>query len=121
MELTKAEEQLMQIIWEHGPLYFKDILEQLPHPTPAATTIATLLKRMTDKGFIDYELHGNSRQYYAKVSKADYFKNHVGNIVNNFFGNSALEFASFFTNESMSKKELEDLRKIIDQQLKGKK
>jgi len=122
MELTKAEEQIMQLIWDHEPMYFKDIMEQMPAPIPATTTVATLLKRMTDKGFISYELHGNSRQYHSLVSKDAYFKDHVGNLVNNFFGKSALEFASFFTQQvKMSKQELEELRKMIDQKLKDKK
>ena len=100
----------------------KDIVDAYPNPKPATTTIATLLKRMQNKGFIAYQVFGNSRQYYPLISKENYFSNEVNGIVKNFFGDSALQFASFFTTTSnLSVKELEELKKIIDQQIKDKK
>ena len=97
----------------------KDILNEYPDPKPAGTTIATLLKRMQDKGFVAYETFGNSRQYYALVKKSAYFSKEVGGIVKNYFNNSALQFASFFTSSSnMTSEELADLKKIIDVEIK---
>jgi len=99
----------------------KDLLEDFPEPKPATTTVATLLKRMNDKGFIDYTLYGKSREYFPLVKKTDYFSKHVNGLIKNFFNNSAPQFASFFTSETnLSKKELEELRSIIDQQIKKK-
>lgn len=122
MKLTPAEEQLMEIIWKHDKVFLKDILDSYDEPKPATTTIATLLKRMQDKNFVAYHTMGNSRQYYALVKKADYFSNHIGGLIKNFFGNSALQFASFFTKETdLTTAELESLKKIIDEQLKHKK
>ena len=122
MKLTNAEEQLMELIWDKNELYLKDIIESYSDPKPATTTIATLLKRMQDKGFVGYKLMGNSRLYYALVSKSDYFSRHVNGLIKNFFGNSAMQFASFFTKETnLSETELEALKKIIDQELKNKK
>lgn len=122
MKLTAAEEQLMELIWDKGEVFMKDIIDSCPDPKPATTTIATLLKRMQNKGFVGYTLMGNSRQYYPMVKKSDYFSNHVKGLIKDFFGSSAMQFASFFTKETnLSKDELEDLRKIIDEQIKNKK
>jgi BlaI family penicillinase repressor len=122
MKLSKTEEQLMELIWKHEKIFLKDILESYPDPKPANTTIATLLKRMQDKGFVGYTLLGNSRQYYPLVKKSDYFSKHVKGIIKDYFGNSALQFASFFTTTTnLSKAELEDLKKIVEQEIKRKK
>lgn len=122
MKLSKTEEQLMEIIWQQEKIFLKDILETYPEPAPAATTIATLLKRMQDKGFVGYNLMGNSRQYYPLVKKEDYFGKHVKTMIKDYFGNSALQFASFFTTSgNLSAAELEDLKKIIDKEIKKKK
>jgi BlaI family transcriptional regulator, penicillinase repressor len=62
IKLSKAEEQLMELIWQQEKIFLKDLVEAHPDPKPASTTVATLLKRMQDKGFVGYELFGNSRQ-----------------------------------------------------------
>lgn len=122
MKLSKSEEGLMELIWKYEKVFLKDIIDTYPEPKPASTTIATLLKRMQDKGFVGYTLFGNSRQYYPLVKKADYFSKHVKGIIKNYFGDSALQFASFFTTtSSLTMAELEDLKKIIDQEIKKKK
>jgi BlaI family penicillinase repressor len=121
MKLTNTEEQLMEVIWAHGDIFLKDIIESYPEPKPATTTIATLLKRMQNKGFVAYKLMGNSRQYYALVKKSDYFSKHVNSLIRNFFGSSAMQFASFFTTETnLTEAELEDLKKIVESELKKK-
>ncbi len=121
MKLSKTEEQIMEHIWENEKIFLKDLIECLPDPKPATTTVATLLKRMQDKGFVGYNLLGNSRQYYPLVKKTEYFSKHVKGIIKNYFGNSALQFASFFTKTSnLSTSELEDLKKIIDKEIKRK-
>ena len=121
MQLSNAEEQLMQILWKKKRAYMKDLLDAYPEPKPALTTVATLLKRMQDKQFVDYEQKGRSREYYPLVKKQDYFSRHMNGLIKNFFNDSASQFASFFTQETdLSKKELEALRKIIDQEIKKK-
>lgn len=122
MQLTKAEEQLMELIWKHEKVFLKDIIDSYPEPKPAGTTIATLLKRMQDKGFVAYETFGNSRQYYPLVKKSAYFSKEVGGIIKNYFDNSALQFASFFTSSNnITPDELEDLKKIIDLEIERRK
>ena len=122
MKLTEAEEQLMEIIWSADSVFMKDIIDAYPEPKPAVTTIATLLKRMQNKKFVGYNLMGNSRQYYPLVAKSAYFSKQVNGLIKNFFGSSAMQFASFFTTETnLTSAELEDLKKIIDDELKRKK
>ena len=121
MQLSKTEEELMNHLWRLEKAFMKDLLDAYPEPKPANTTVATLLKRMTDKGFIDYKRFGNSRQYFPLVKKKDYFSKQVNSLIKNFFNDSASQFASFFTKETnLSKEELEDLKNIIDSEIKNK-
>ena len=119
MQLSKTEEQLMQYLWKRKKAFLKDLLADFPEPKPATTTVATLLKRITDKGFIAYNLLGKSREYYPIVKKTDYFSTNVNRLIKNFFNDSASQFASFFTKETnLSTEELEELKKVIDSQIK---
>ena len=121
MELSKAEEQLMQHLWKLKRAFLKDLIMEYPDPKPATTTIATLLKRMSDKGFVGYKTIGKSREYRPLVKKTDYFSKHFNGLIRNFFNDSPGQFASFFTRESnLSKHELEELKSLIDEQLKKK-
>lgn len=111
----------MNILWKQKKAFMKDLLESYEDPKPAATTVATLLKRMIDKGFVAYKNHGRSREYYPLVKKKDYFSKHVNGLIKNFFNGSASQFASFFTQETnLSKAELEELKSLIDQEIKRK-
>jgi len=122
VKLTKTEENLMEHIWREKKIFMKDLIDSFDEPKPAPTTIATLLKRMQDKGFVAYKTFGNSRQYYPLVSKAQYFSRHVNGIIEQFFDNSTLQFASFFTqNGKLTTEELESLKKIINEQIKKSK
>ncbi|MEO7215628.1 BlaI/MecI/CopY family transcriptional regulator [Mucilaginibacter sp.] len=122
MKLSKAEEQLMEHLWRLQKAFMKGILDCYAEPKPATTTIATMLKRMADKGFVSYKLYGNSREYYPLIAKAEYFSSHVNGLIKSFFNNSASQFASFFTRETnLTATELEDLKKIIEQEIDKKK
>ncbi len=119
MKLSKSEEQLMQYIWKRGKAYMNELLEMYPEPKPANTTVATLLKRMRDKKFIDYEQMGRSRQYYPLVKKSDYFSRHINSLISKYFDNSPSSFASFFTTEiDLSEEELKGLQEIVKEELK---
>ncbi|WP_300601601.1 BlaI/MecI/CopY family transcriptional regulator [Niabella sp.] len=120
VKLSKSEEQLMEYIWKAEKAFMKDLIESFPDPKPASTTVATLLKRMTDKGVVGYTQYGNSREYYPLVKKADYFSKHVSNMIKNYFDDSVLQFASFFTKEAkLSREQLEELKKIVDGQIQS--
>jgi BlaI family transcriptional regulator, penicillinase repressor len=120
--LSKREEEVMEVIWSGTNIFAKDIIDSYDDPKPASTTISTLLKRMHDKGYIDYEQLGNSRRYFALVKKDDYFSKEVKGIISNFFNNSVSQFASFFAkSNNMTVDELEKLRDIIDNEIDRKK
>ena len=122
MQLTKAEEQVMKYIWTLERAYLKNIIDEFPNPKPAATTIATLLKRLIDKGFVGFLQHGSNREYYSKVKKTDYFSKHVNSIIKDYFNNSASQFASFFTDETnLSLTDLEKIKQLIEQKIKAQK
>ena len=122
MKLTKAEEQLMQYIWQQEKAFFKELKQSYADPVPATTTINTVLKKLSDKGFIGFEVFGNSRQYYPLVSKEAYFSNHMQGLLKRYFNNSIEQFGSFFTKEvDLTKDELIKLREIVDQQIKDSK
>ena len=119
MQLTKAEEQVMKYLWKLEKAYMKNILDEFPEPGPAASTVATLLKRMIDKGFVGFNQHGSNREYYPLVRKTVYFSGQVNTMIKDFFNDSAAQFASFFTNETdLTVNELEELKKVIDHRIK---
>lgn len=121
MKLSKTEEELMNYLWEKEKAMMKDLIAAYPDPKPATTTIATLLKRMTEKGAISYTKRGKSREYFPLIQKSDYFSNHLKGLIKNFFNNSTTQFASFFTEETdLSEDELEDLKAIIEKQIEKK-
>jgi len=121
MDLSQSEEELMQYLWKLEKAFMKDLLDQYPEPKPAPTTVATLLKRMTEKDFIGYEQMGRSRQYYPLVKKSDYFSKHVNGLIKKFFNDSASQFASFFTSETdLSEAELKELKRIVEKEIERK-
>ena len=117
-KLTETEIILMEILWKKEKVFMKDILEDYADPKPASTTIATLLKRMQNKDLVGYKLFGNSRQYFPKVKKEDYFQGEMTSMIDRFFNSSVGQFASFFTsNSKLSQKQLKELRDIIDKEI----
>ncbi len=122
MQLTKAEEQVMKYVWDLEKAYLKNILDEFPDPKPATTTIATLLKRMIDKGFIGYNQHGSNREYFPLIKKTDYFAKQVNLMIRDYFNDSAAQFASFFTNETnLNLTDLEEIKHLVDQKIETRK
>lgn len=121
-ELTKAEEQLMHYLWTLEKAYLKDIVEQYPEPAPAYTTISTVVNVLVKKGFVGFNTHGKSREYYALISKDTYSQQSMKGLMSSFFDNSAKKFASFFTSQKdLSVEELQEIRKLIDDQIEKRK
>jgi BlaI family transcriptional regulator, penicillinase repressor len=119
--LTKAEEQIMQCIWQMKKGFLKDIMDRLPDPKPAYTTVATILNTLIRKGFVGFKTYGKLREYYPEVLRNNYFAGHVKGIVRNFFNNSYSQFASAFTTDNLSLTELEELRKLFEEQIEKQK
>ncbi|MCG8580210.1 MAG: BlaI/MecI/CopY family transcriptional regulator [Bacteroidales bacterium] len=121
IELTKAEEQVMQYLWTIEKGFLKDIVEQYPEPRPAYTTVSTVVRVLVKKKAIGFNTYGKVNEYYPLIKKTDYSKKYMKNLVKNFFNNSQQQFASFFTKESeLTVSELEELKELIDQQISQK-
>ena len=124
-ELTRAEEQIMQVLWRLGRGIVKDILDELPEPRPAYSTVSTIVRILEKKGFVSYKAYGKTHEYYPLVTMNEYRRDYVKSLVNRFFGSSYQELVSFFARDrNLTLAELEDiqssLRREIDKQ-KGSK
>jgi predicted transcriptional regulator len=122
MELTKAEMQVMQILWNIEKGFIKDILEFFPDPKPAYTTVATIFKILERKGFVGYKIYGNAYQYYPLVSKDEYAKTYVNPIFRRYFRGSICEVVTFFaTNNKVKLKDMEEAIQALKELKKVKK
>ena len=122
--LTRAEEQIMQYLWEIERACLKDIVEKFSEPRPAYTTISTVIRVLVKKGFIGYKTFGKTNEYYPLISKSEYFQQQVTPILSNYLKGSPSTVVSYFTNARLNLSELEEIRELIDnriKKLKGKK
>lgn len=120
-ELTKAEEQVMQILWALGEAIVKDIIEKMPDPKPAYNTVSTVVRVLEGKGFIDHKAYGNSHVYFAAIPEADYKKFTFDKMMSGYFSNSYQSLVSFLIKEkNLSIEELEELTQLAAR-LKNKK
>ena len=119
--LTKAEEQVMQVLWKLEKAYVRDILDQMSRPRPAYNTVSTIVRILEKKGFVGYTVHGKSHEYYPLITKKDYRSTYFRGFMKNYFGNSYRSLASFFTREQdLSIDELEEIRNLIEQEIESK-
>jgi len=119
--LTKAEEQIMQKLWELEKAHVKEIIAELPRPKPAYNTVSTIIRILERKGFVSHRAHGKTHEYYPLITKKAYRKSFFSNFFQNYFSNSYLSFTSFFAkNQDLSLEELEDMQKIIEEEIKKK-
>ena len=116
--LTRAEEQVMQYLWEIEKGFLKDIVEKFPDPKPAYTTVSTVIRVLVKKEFIGFKTYGKINEYYPLVSKAKYFNQRVKPMISQYMTGSAETFVSFFNNNKLSLNELEEIRKLIDDKIK---
>jgi len=122
MNLPKSEEQLMQHLWQQGKAFMKDIIDAYDEPKPAATTIATLLKRLQDKGAVGFKKYGSVKEYYPILKKEDYSTKQLNGVIKNFFDDSVSQFASFFTSKNnLTDEQLKELQQIVEDQIKARK
>lgn len=112
--LTKAEEEVMQMLWKLDKAFVKDIVEAMPDPKPHYNTVSTILKILGDKGFVAYESFGKSNRYYATINKDDYSKKSMKQFVKRYFEGSFADMLSFFAKEKdISIEELESVLKEL--------
>jgi len=117
--LTKAEEQVMQVLWSLKEGFIRDIMEALPLPKPHQNTVATILKILQDKEFVGVKVFGRQHQYYPLVQKEAYSKSSMQNLVKNYFDDSFSEAVSFMVKEASIS--LENLEILLQQLKKSKK
>jgi BlaI family penicillinase repressor len=112
--LTKAEEHVMQVLWKLGQGFLKDLVEAMSDSKPHSNTVATMLKILVDKGFVEYEVQGRNNVYRPAISKADYGKKSINLLVKGYFENSPAKLVSQFVSDNkLSVEELEELMKQI--------
>lgn len=115
-QLTKAEEKIMQILWELEEGFVKDIIAQMPPPPPPYTSVSTIVRILEEKGFVDHKSYGRSYQYFPKVSKEDYRKFSFRKLMSNYFEGSLESVVSYMVKEEeLGKNELEELLNMIDE------
>jgi len=113
-ELTKAEEQIMQVLWELDSAFVKDIIIKLPEPKPAYNTVSTIVRILQQKGFVGHEIHGKSHKYHPLITKSAYTKSFMKGFVKRYFSGSYQQMVSFFSKEDdLSLRELEQLLKEL--------
>jgi len=119
-ELTRAEEQLMQILWQLEKGFVKDVMEHLPEPKPAYNTVSTIIRILEAKGFVAYNAFGKSHQYYPIISKEDYQNFATDKLMTGYFDNSVKHMFSYFVKkEKIDLKEADEIMKLIEK-LKNK-
>jgi len=113
-ELTRAELELMQVIWKKEKVLVHDILDELPEPKPAYNTVSTLVRVLEKKGFVGHKAYGKTYEYYPLVSKEDYTSRYMTGVLNNFFDGSLSRLVSFFSsNKSISVEETDKILEML--------
>lgn len=120
-ELTKAEEQVMQLLWKQEKAFVKDLIELMPEPKPAYNTVSTIVRILEKKGFVGYEAFGKTHRYFPLISKKEYTRKYMKTFMKGYFSNSFKEMVSFFAREdNMSIEDLEELMKEVGKDLEDK-
>jgi len=112
-ELTKAEDQVMQILWDLKSGFVKDIVEQMPEPKPAYNTISTIVRILEAKGFVDHKAYGKTHEYFPLISKEKYTKFYLNNMLKGYFNGSFQNLVSFFAKEN--KLDSKAIEKLLDE------
>jgi len=121
-ELTRAEEQIMMILWKIKKGFVKDILEHFDEPKPAYNTVSTIVRILQEKGFVKHKAYGRTHEYYPLIAKKDYSKMHMGAFINSYFANSFEKMVSFFAQEKeISVKEMEEIMKLMSEEIEKRK
>ena len=114
--LTKAEEQVMQILWEKKEGFVKELLQQFPDPKPAYNTVSTIIRILEKKGFVDHRSYGKSHQYYPLVTREEYRTERFSYLMKDYFNNSMKQVLSHFgKSESMNLNEADEIIQLMEE------
>ena len=111
--LTTKEKEIMELYWQHGPLFVKELLEYYDEPRPHFNTLSTTVRILEKKGFLDHKQFGTSYQYFPTISEQDYGRSSLTGIIKNYFDDSYLSAVSCFVKEE--KISVEELKELIEQ------
>jgi len=121
-ELTKAEEQVMQILWEIKKGFVKEVIEKMPDPKPAYNTVSTVIRILEKKGFVGYNSFGKTHEYFPLIAKDEYRSFFLRNFMGNYFGGSIKNLVSFFARENdLDINDMEEIMKYVEEDLKSDK
>lgn len=113
-KLAKREEQIMQVYWDLGKAFIKEVIPQLPEPKPHYNSVATMVKILEEKGFLDHDSVGNVYRYFPIISREDYQKHAMKDIVSQYFDNSYPRMLAFFAKEqNLTEDELQEILHMI--------
>lgn len=121
-ELTKAESEVMQILWKKKQAFVQEIIDEMPIPKPAYNTVSTVVRVLEQKGMVSHEAFGRAHRYFPTINKEAYTRGFMKNVMTNYFGNSLSQMVSFFTRqENLSIKEMEEIKHLMEQKIKANK
>ena len=112
-ELTRAEDQVMQILWSIERGVVRDIIEKMPEPKPAYNTVSTIVRILETKGFVDHKAYGKTHEYFPIVSKEKYTRFYLNNVISGYFNGSFQNLVSFFARDN--KLDTRDLEKLLNE------
>ncbi|QGY47093.1 BlaI/MecI/CopY family transcriptional regulator [Maribellus comscasis] len=119
-ELTKAEEQIMQLLWKQEKAFVKDIIDKIPEPKPAYNTVSTIIRILEKKGFVDHNAYGKTHEYFPLISRKEYTRSFMKNFMRNYFSGSFQEMVSFFAKEdNMSLADFDELAEDVKRDLEN--
>ncbi|WP_247236048.1 BlaI/MecI/CopY family transcriptional regulator [Telluribacter sp. SYSU D00476] len=112
--LTRAEEEVMLILWQLEKGFVKDVLAEMPEPKPAYNTVSTIIRILEKKGFVGYTAYGKTHEYYPLISQAEYKRHEAQQLLENYFDNSLPQLVSFFMKDNqLNTKDLDEIIKLI--------
>ena len=118
-KLTNAEEEVMQILWDLGHGFVKDVIDKMEDPKPPYNTVSTVIRVLEKKEFISHKQYGNTYEYFSIVSREEYAKAHFNGFLSNYFNNSFPKMAAFFARENnLDLKELAELMRLTEEEFK---
>ena len=121
-ELTRAEEQIMRILWRIRKGYVKDILSEMEEPRPAYNTVSTIVRILEKKRIVGHRAFGKSHEYYPLITQREYMRRFLKGFVRDYFSSSYASLASFFAREEqLSLPELEEIRALMEHTINQKK
>lgn len=118
-ELTRAEEEIMRVLWQIQKGFVKDVLAQLPEPKPAYNTISTIIRILEKKELVGYTAYGKTHEYYPLITEEQYRRFQTEQLMSNYFDNSLKKLVSFFVQDkNLSLNEADEIIKLLNQQKK---